>query len=103
FYGGSGYINGTVSGEYIAYNSSGVPGTISRGKPFDFIGVHVTAAWPRGAEVDLIVRAWRGGKLVHEDRVMISDAGPSFFLAEYPAIDRIEFSQENYERIVLDG
>jgi len=102
FYGGWGYINGAISGEFIAYNSSGFPGSFASKEGFDFIGSYLTAAWPRGEQDSVIVRAWRGGELVHEDRVAISPAGPVYFAADYRNVEKVEFHLENRERIVID-
>lgn len=102
FYDGPGYVNGTESGEFVAYNSSGAPASVWRDRPFDFRGVHVAVAWPRGAEGDVIVRAWRGTELAHNDRLSVSPAGGTFFAADYRGVTRIEFSHELHERIVLD-
>lgn len=102
FYEGAGYINGGTSGEFIAYNSSGFPGSFSSDEGFDFIGTNLTAAWPRGKQGPVVVRAWRGGELVHEDHVSISPAGPVYFMADYRSVEKVEFLLENYERIVMD-
>ena len=102
YYVGGGYINGTVSGEYIAYNSSGYPSYMWRDAPFDFLGGNVSVAWPRGAEDDVIVRGWRGKELVYEDRLRLSPAGGTYFAADYRGITRLGFEHGNYERIVLD-
>lgn len=102
FYGGYGYVNATVSGEYMAYTSSGLPATFWSEKPFDFIGTHVGAAWPRGEEEYVTVKAWRGNKLAYEDQFLITISGPEYFAADYRQVDRVEFSHGNYERIVID-
>lgn len=102
FYDGPGYVNGTESGEFVAYNSSGAPASVWRDRPFDFRGVHVAVAWPRGAEGDVIVRAWRGTELAYDDRLSVTPAGGTFFAADYRGVTRIEFSHELHERIVLD-
>jgi hypothetical protein len=101
-YEGGGYINGSVSGEYIAYNSSGEPAAIWRDEPFDFLGVNIGAAWPEGEEDDLSVKGWRDGELAYHDVFRISNAGSKYFAADYLAVDRIEFALGNYERIVID-
>ena len=102
FYDGPGYVNGTESGEFVAYNSSGAPASVWRDQPFDFRGAHVAVAWPRGAEGDVIVKAWRGDDQVREDRLAVSPAGGTFFAADYRGVTRVEFSHELHERIVLD-
>jgi hypothetical protein len=102
FYNGRGYVNATTSGEFVAYNSSGVPASIWRDEPFDFIGAYFAAAWPRGQEESVTVTAWRKGELVYTDVFAISNSGAQRFDADYRSIDRIEFLHGNYERIVID-
>jgi hypothetical protein len=104
FYDGYGYINGTVSGDFIAYNSSGVPATISRAEPFDFLGTYVTAAWPRGeTDGNVTVQGWRNGSVVYEDTFRLWNAGGVYFQADYQQVDKVTFSHSVYERIVLDN
>lgn len=103
FYNGSGYVNATISGEYVAYNSSGVPASIWSDEPFDFEGVHVGAAWSRGEEDFVTVKAWRNGNLAYQDVFAISRSGPFYFNASYRGIDKVVFSHGNYERIVIDN
>jgi hypothetical protein len=104
FYDGNGYINGTVSGDFIAYNSSGVPATISRAEPFDFLGSYVAAAWPRGeTDGNVTVQGWRDGKVVYEDTFRLWNAGGVYFQADYQQVDKVTFSHSVYERVVLDN
>ena len=102
FYRGSGYVNLTTSKEYMAYNSSGMPSLISRDKPFDFAGVNVGVAWPRGEEEDVIFRAWRGDTLVYEDHIQPSDETAISFEASYLGITKLEIRSGNFERVVID-
>lgn len=103
YYEGGGYVNNTISSEYVAYNSSGVPVPIWSETPFDFKGTYVGVAWPRGEEDEVIFKAWRGQELVYEDRLLLTDNGPVFFDANYEDITKLEFSHGNYERVVLDN
>ncbi|MGH8559103.1 MAG: hypothetical protein ACRESZ_16930 [Methylococcales bacterium] len=103
FYEGGGYVNATLSGEFIAYNSSGLPATVSRDTPFDFVGTYITAAWPRGEAEYVTVKAWRGQELAYQDVFLASNAGPSYFAADYAKVDRVEFSHGNYERVAIDN
>ena len=102
FYKGSGYVNLTTSSEYMAYNSSGMPGQVSSKEPFDFVGTNVGVAWPRGEEEDVIFRAWNDNKLIYEDHISPSDKTPVSFIASYNRITRLEIRSGNYERIVID-
>jgi len=102
FYKGEGYINGTTSGEFIAYNGSGHPMAVSRDKPFDFVGGHFTSAW-REAEGEIVhVKAWRGDELAYQDDVKLSRFGPVFFQANYDQVTRIEFKTDHYWQVVTD-
>ena len=101
-YGGPGYVNVATSGEYVAYNSSGNPATVSSDQPFDFVGASVGSAWPEGEQYDVVVRAWRGDELVHVDRLSPSTAGPVFFDADYRSITRLVMESEANWQFVVD-
>jgi hypothetical protein len=102
FYSGPGYVNLTVSSEYVAYNSSGVPALVWSEEPFDFLGTYIGVAWPRGEEEFVTIRAWRGSRVEYTDILHLTDNGPIYFDADYRQITKLEFSSGNYERIVLD-
>jgi hypothetical protein len=101
-YGGPGYVNVASSGEYVAYNSSGNPATVSADQPFDFVGASVGSAWPEGEQHDVVIRAWRGSELVHLDRLSPSTAGPVLFDADYRSITRLEMASEANWQFVVD-
>jgi len=68
YYNGEGYINGLMSGKYIAYNTSGYPVTISKDEGFDFYGGYFSVAFLRSAEGEILeVSAWRGKELIAEE------------------------------------
>lgn len=98
----AGMVNGTVSSEYFAYNSSGHPAEISSLEAFDFVGTHITAALGETANHDIVVEGWRGDILVYQDRLRVSDAGPVYFLADYRGINRLRFASEGYWQFALD-
>jgi hypothetical protein len=102
YYQGEGYINGVTSGDYVAYNGSGHPVSISSAEPFDFLGASFALAWLRAEGETLRIRAWRGGELLHEDQVALSAMGPVYFAAGYRGIDRLELSTEHYWQFVTD-
>jgi hypothetical protein len=101
-YSGEGYINGAMSGDYVAYNGSGHPTSIDSEQPFHFIGGYFTAAWADAEGEMLNVKAWSGGTLAYEDRIRLSALGPVYFAAEYRDITRVEFSTEHYWQVVAD-
>ena len=102
FTGGPGYINGTVSGEYIAYNSSGHPAQISSATPFDFVGASFGAGWDDAESETLHIKAWRGEALAYEDELPLSATGPVTFAADYRGITRLEIRTQHYWQAVID-
>ncbi len=102
FYGGHGYINGTVSGEYVAYNSSGHPATVESSTPFDFVGAFIAVAWPQAEKGFIDIKGWHGDELIYHDRIKTSTSGPIQFAAGYKNVTRVEFSTEHYWQIVMD-
>lgn len=102
FYDGEGYPNTTLSGEFVAYNSSGHPVTISRERPFDFIGGYFGSAWLRAEGETLRVKGWRGDRLVHEAQVSLSALGPVYLAAEFRDITRLDLATDRYWQFVAD-
>ena len=102
FTGGPGYINTTVSGEFIAYNSSGHPAEVSSDKPFDFVGAYFGAGWNDAEGETLLLKAWRGEEAAYEDRVVLSATGPVYFAADYRRITRVEIRTEHYWQAAID-
>lgn len=100
---GEGYSNGTVSGEYVAYNTSGYPVFIEKDEGFDFYGAYFTAAWLNNAQGETLkVEAWRGGELIAEDSFKLSALGPFWLDADYRNITRLVLSTEHYWQFVVD-
>ena len=97
-----GMINGTVSGEYFAYNSSGHPASIWSDRPFDLGGVYIGVAWPKAEGYDIEIKAWRDDRLVHADRLRGQTAGPVYFDADYRDVTRVEVSSTAYWQVVID-
>ena len=99
---GQGYVNGNTSGDYTAYVSGGYPALIYSDTPFDFIGVHLTAAWLNAEGDTGIIEVWRGDDLVAKDSVTLSALTPVFYNPCLPGITRIRLTSEHYWQIVLD-
>jgi hypothetical protein len=102
FYKGHGYLNGTVSGEYVAYNGSGHPAAISMATPFDFLGAHVSVAWTQAERGSIDIQGWRGNQRVYRDRITTSTSGPVKFDACYTDVTRVEFSTQHYWQVLID-
>lgn len=102
-YKGEGYTNGTISGEYVGYNSSGHPVTIELEDGFDFYGGYFSVAWLNTAEGETLeVRAWRGEKLVVDEEYKLSAVGPFWLDANYRNITKLVLSTKHYWQFVVD-
>lgn len=99
---GPGYINTTMSGEFIAYNSSGHPAQVSSDEPFDFDGAYFGAGWNDAEGETLLLTAWRGDKRAYEDRVELSSSGPVYFAAGFRRITRLEIRTQHYWQAAID-
>jgi hypothetical protein len=102
FYGSQGYRNNIISGEFVAYNGSGHPASISSAKPFDFIGGYLGASNFQAEGETLHIKAWRGDKLAYEENLSLSALGPIYFVADFQDIDRIDFSTEHYWQVTFE-
>lgn len=102
YYKGYGYINGTISSEYMAYNSSGHPAEVWSDQPFNFKGVYLSVAWRKAKLKKIVIKAWQGNELVYEDTLNASNAGAIYFDADYKNITKISFSTETYWQIIMD-
>ena len=102
-YKGEGYKNGTVSGKFVGYNSSGHPVTITLEDAFDFYGGYFSVAWLNNGEGETLeVRAWRGEELVVEEEYILSAIGPFWLDADYRQITKLELSTKHYWQFVVD-
>lgn len=101
-YEGAGYINNTISGRYVAYNSSGYPVTIWREEAFDFHGAYFGVAWPVAEGETLEVKAWRDDMLIGQEELELSAFGPFWFDAAYYGITKLELSTRHYWQFVTD-
>jgi hypothetical protein len=99
---GRAYANNSVSGNYVAYNSSGHPAQITRKQAFDFAGAHFGVAWKRANGETLHLKGWRGDKLVYEDEINLSNLGPIWFDADYRNITRLDLATKHHWQFVTD-
>jgi hypothetical protein len=97
-----GYVNGNTSGEHIAYTSSGHPAELYADAPFDFIGVHLTAAWLKSEGEIGRIESWRGDRLVASDAVVLSALTPVYYNPMLPCVARVRFSTDHQWQMVLD-
>ena len=99
---GPGYINTTMSGEFIAYNSSGHPAQVFSDKPFDFTGAYFGVGWDDAEGETLILKAWRGDEPAYEDQLVLSANGQVYFAADYRRITRLEIRTQHYWQAAID-
>jgi hypothetical protein len=103
FHDGEGYVNTTMSGEFVAYNSSGHPVKITRERPFDFVGGYFGSAWLREAEGETLrVKGWRDDALAYDEIIKLSALGPIYFSANFRNVTRLEFATRHYWQFVCD-
>ncbi|RWD54950.1 MAG: hypothetical protein EOS36_28435 [Mesorhizobium sp.] len=97
-----GYVNGNVSGAYIAYTSSGHPAELGRAAPFGFHSVMLTAAWLRSQGETALVESWLGDELVARDEVALSALAPVHYAPMLKAVTRVRLSTKHHWQMVLD-
>jgi hypothetical protein len=102
FYEGAGYVNGTTSGEYSAYNSSGHKAIMWSDTPFDFIAANLTIAWPAGLDGEIRVEALRDGRVVAEDAFQGSRFSPVRFAPDWQGITELRIWHQTYWQVVID-
>ncbi len=98
----AGYLNTLASGRYVAYNCSGHPVTLSRPEGFDLYGASVGAGLPTAEGETLHAEAYRHGRLVASDDVVLSALGPVWLDADYRDVDRVVFSTRRYWQFVME-
>ncbi len=102
YYEGAGYINGTTSGEFAAYNSSGHTAVFFDDEPFDLLEMKLTAAWPDTLRAPIRVEAFRNGAPVAQDRFFASLHSPLLFSPGWTGIDEVRISHGTYWQVVID-
>jgi len=97
-----GYVNGNVSGAYIAYTSSGHPAEFGRAGPFGFHSVMLAAAWLASEGEVALVESWLGEDLVASDRIVLSALAPVHYAPMLKAVTRVRISTLHHWQVVLD-
>ncbi|PBB94872.1 hypothetical protein [Mesorhizobium sp. WSM3862] len=97
-----GYVNGNVSGAYIAYTSSGHPAEFGRAAPFGFHSVMLSAAWLRSEGESALVESWLGDELIARDEVALSALAPVQYAPMLKAVTRVRLSTKHHWQMVLD-
>jgi hypothetical protein len=96
----SGYVNGTVSGENVAFNSFGGYGLVRDGT-FDFNGAYLTAAWRNG--LSILVEGFNNGSLLYSKTVVVDITSPTFFTFDFLGIDWLYFTPFGGVDVLVGG
>jgi len=89
-YPGNGYVNGTVSGDFVAFNRRSQPiASITRDSTFNFIGAAFTAAWNEDLLVD--VKGYLDGALLYSTTLTLSTQLYADLLFNWSGIDELTF------------
>ena len=84
----SGYRNGVVSDNNVAYNGFASTVSITDGE-FDFNGAYFTAAWNTGLHITLT--AGLGADTLYTETIVINPYGPTWFDFNFSGIDWLIF------------
>lgn len=87
----AGYLNGLVSGDYVAFNGAGNSASMRVANPtvFDFNGAYFTAAWNNGLTIR--VSGYLNGGLVGSDSIVVDTTGPTWWQVDLLGIDELVF------------
>jgi hypothetical protein len=84
-----GYINGLVSGRYVACNPWAEPALVSDGY-FDFIGAYFTGAW--NEDLNITVDGYRDDSLLYSETVVASYYSPTWYTFDFVNVNKLQFS-----------
>ena len=87
---GTGYDNGTVSGEYVAFNGFAEPVTMSSETDFDFNSAYLTAAWNEGLNIEVV--GFSDGLELYSQTVVVDPYFPTEFEFNFFGVDEVEFT-----------
>lgn len=96
---GTGYANGSVSGDYVAFNNIGDPAAV-RGDSFTFDSAYFTSAWRTGLTLE--IGGWRGTTQLFATELVLNPTAPAFFSAGWSSLDRLTFRSSGGVNIGLD-
>jgi hypothetical protein len=85
----SGFQNGVMSGQNVAFNGSGNSAQISSGTSFDLNSAWLTAAWNDGLQLE--VQGFSGGTLAYDQTYTLNAAAPTLLTFSYFDVDQVNF------------
>lgn len=87
---GPGYVSGTMSGSFVAYNHGGAAATISSAGSFSLVSAYLTAGWRNGLQ--LTVTGYLGEALVNSATYTLGTSSASFINFGLGNVDRVVFA-----------
>jgi hypothetical protein len=101
----SGYVNGTVSPQNVAYNGFGEPTAISTvDDSFDFNSTYLTSAW--NDNLTVVVEGFVGGELgekKYSQTVVLNTQTPTLFTFNFDGIDYLKFTSSGGNNAGYNG
>jgi hypothetical protein len=86
----TGYTNGRVSLQNVAFNADGRPAEISSAGTFTFNSTYLTGAWNNG--LDILVEGFQGGTSLFTRSLTVDSTSPTLFTFDWVGIDRLKFT-----------
>lgn len=86
----TGYANGVVSGDKVAYNGFGNTARISGTSPFTFNSGYFTGAWNNGMTVNVV--GYVGGVQTYTSSFLVDSSAPTFKTFNWTNLSSVSFS-----------
>jgi hypothetical protein len=86
----TGYVTGMASPGFVVYNDGGAAAEFSSAKPFNFVGVYLTAAWLDNLEIT--VEGFLDSTLVEAATVKVSPTARQWFTFDFKGVNRVTFT-----------
>ncbi|WP_373693608.1 SdrD B-like domain-containing protein [Limnofasciculus baicalensis] len=86
---GTGYDNGRVSGDYVAFNAFAASVGVGDGL-FDFQSAYLTAAWNN--DLNITVEGFFNGTQQYTQTVVVDNDAPTLFEFNFVGIDQLKFT-----------
>lgn len=96
----SGYNNGIVSGNYVAFNVAGDPAIVGNGV-FDFNSAYLTAAWNNS--LSITVEGLNNGSSLYSTTVVVDTNSPILFDFDYRGINELRFTSFGGDNAGFNG
>lgn len=96
-YTGTGYDNGTVSGNYVAFNGIGFPATVEGASPFNLNSAYLTAAWRD--DLSVTVEGLNNGSSLYSRTVSLDSTAPTLVDFDYLNIDELRFTSSQTDDV----